>query len=110
MNKHLIFNVLQSNWKTAAVLFASLFFQNCQTDKSEVVEREVARRLAKFRTERVAEHRQKLLDEASKMVDSLLLDEARRKLQDSLGHVRPIKPVKPEDIPPIDSAMVKPLF
>lgn len=94
----------------AAGVFAAVIFTACQTDKSEIIQKQVAERVTKYRAEQLTEHRQKLLDEASRMVDSLLLDEARTKLQDSLGHVRPFKPGKPEAIPPIDSAVVKPLF
>lgn len=63
----------------------------------------------KYRADQIAQHHQKLLHEASRMVDSMC-QRLGTKLQDSLGHIRPDKPGKPEDIPPIDSAVVKPLF
>lgn len=94
----------------AAYVFMVVFLVDCQTDKSELIAEQVAERVKKYRADQIAERQQKLLDEASKSVDSLLLNEARDKLLDSLGNVRPIKPPKPEKIPPIDTAVVKPLF
>ena len=83
---------------------------SCDKENSKTIQTQVAERVSKYRASQIAEHQQKLLDEASKKVDSFLLNEAREKLLDSLGNLRPIKPGKPEAIPPIDSAVVKPLF
>lgn len=82
----------------------------CQPDRTELVEHQVAVRVEKYREQRDLMARQKLLDEASRLVDSTLLEEARRNLQDSLNHLRPFKPFKPQPIPALDSGAVKPLF
>jgi len=59
---------------------------------------------------KTSECRDKLLQEAGEMADSILLSEARMDLRDSLGRQRPGRPVKPLPVPPIDSLAVKPLF
>lgn len=93
-------------WLAACLFLATA----CQPDRAELVENQVAARVEKYRAQRDFEARQKLLDEASRLVDSTLLDEARRNLQDSLNHLRPFKPFKPPRIPALDSGAVKPLF
>ena len=91
------------------ILFFSL--QACESEKTELIDTQVADRVHKYRAEREVEARLKLVEEASKLVDSFLLDEARRKLQDSLGHIRPSKPFRPEDVPALDSLKtIEPLF
>ena len=99
--------ILNSKYWLPALLF---WAAACQPDRAELVENQVAARVAKYRAERDFEARQKLLDEASHLVDSMLLDEARRNLLDSLNHLRPFKPFKPPRIPALDSGAVKPLF
>jgi hypothetical protein len=44
------------------------------------------------------------------IVDSLLLQEARLQLNDSLSRSKPTKPYKPLPVPPIDSEAVLPIF
>lgn len=70
----------------------------------------MAERVAEFREKEILKCRESLLVEAGKTVDSLLLNEALSEVNDSLARLRPFKPVKPADIPPIDSASVKPIF
>ncbi len=86
------------------------FLAACEKMNESLVASQVRARVEKYRSEREAEHRQKLLDLASKNVDSLLLNEARQKLLDSLHQTRPFRPVAPPPIPALDSGKAKPLF
>lgn len=82
----------------------------CGPDRSEVIQREVGLRVAEFRKKKAHDCQNALLNEAERLVDSLLLSEAKAALADSLLRGRPVKPLKPAPIPPVDSAMVKPIF
>jgi len=83
---------------------------SCGGGKDRVIQAAVAERIAEFRKKEIIKCRELLLMEAGKTVDSLLLNEALSEVNDSIARLRPFKPVKPADIPPIDSASVKPVF
>ncbi len=83
---------------------------SCGPERSEIIQREVSSRVAEFRKKKALDCQNALLSEAERMVDSLLLSEAKAALADSLLRGRPTKPLKPAPIPPIDSAVVKPIF
>jgi hypothetical protein len=82
----------------------------CGSDKEMKVNEKVAERLTAFREKKNAECRSELLAEAEKIVDSILLAEAKMELSDSLDRMRPAKPPKPAPLPPIDSLPVQPIF
>lgn len=82
----------------------------CGPDKATRIDQEVAQRLDVFKKRKTTECRQAMLDEAERAVDSLLLAEAKAALADSLLRAKPVKPLKPAPIPPVDSATVKPIF
>jgi hypothetical protein len=81
----------------------------CGTDKETIIQKKVAERVAEFRTKKRQECTTALLADAEKIVDSLLLDEAKQQLNDSLMRTRPSRPVQPADIPAIDSSAVAPI-
>jgi hypothetical protein len=91
-------------------LFLSICIVFCKKDQEAVVNFKVEEIVKKFRDKKIMDCRGDLLSKAEKIVDSLLLQEARASLQDSLLQRKPFKPAQPESIPPIDSAVVAPLF
>lgn len=82
----------------------------CGPDEKTVVQQKVNARVVEFVKKKKEECRISLLEQAEKIVDSLLLAEAQLQLRDSLNRTRPFKPVEPLPVPPIDSAEVKPIF
>ena len=82
----------------------------CGRDKEKIINDKVAERVNTFRSKKNVECRDALVAEAEKIVDSLLLAEAKMELGDSLTRLRPARPIKPSPIPPIDSLLVKPIF
>jgi hypothetical protein len=83
---------------------------SCKKNQEMVINTKVEEAVKKFRDKKMTECRNDLLQNAEKIVDSLLLQEARASLQDSLLQNKPSKPAQPNSIPPIDSAVVAPLF
>jgi len=83
---------------------------SCGDDKAEIIRQKVAERVYDFHQKKSVECREILLREAEHIVDSLLLHEATDAMSDSLGRLRPFRPVQPPPIPPIDSLRVHPLF
>ncbi|MEY3239831.1 MAG: hypothetical protein RIR11_1269 [Bacteroidota bacterium] len=94
-------------FKTA---FFLLLFTACGPGEEVLIRQKVDARVAEFSKKKRQECRSSLINEASKVVDSLLLAEAQTDLRDSLNRVRPFKPVEPPPVPPIDSLEVKPIF
>ncbi len=96
------------------ILFVSLLCLplgwSCGRSKERIIRDTVAERVAEFRKKEREKCRQTLLVEAGKAVDSLLLYEALDEVNDSLARLRPFRPVKPVNIPPIDTSAVKPIF
>jgi hypothetical protein len=90
--------------------FAPLLIFACGKPKSEIVQEKASSLVAAFRVKKSAECREQLLAQAEKIVDSLLLAEAKDNLSDSLARLRPGRPVEPAAILPIDSLLVKPIF
>jgi hypothetical protein len=82
----------------------------CQPDKSAIIQQKIAARVTEFSKKERAKCRESLLSRANELVDSMLLAEAQQQLRDSLGRARPSKPIQPPDVPPIDSAEIKPIF
>ncbi len=95
-----------------AVLLGAMFFvpMACGADKEKIVTEKIAERVSAFRTKKSAECRETLLYEAEHIVDSLLLEEAKAGLSDSLSSLRPFKPLQPAPVPAIDSFPIAPLF
>ena len=96
--------------KTPCVLAICLGFFACEKDKSGIVQEKVEEQMAPIRKRKLAECQMALLREASKMADSILLNDARTALQDSLARSKPTQPPKPVAIAPIDSLAVAPIF
>ena len=82
----------------------------CEGDKERIIQQKVAENVRDFRQKKSVECRETLLRQAEEIVDSLLLHEATDAMSDSLGRLRPGRPVQPPSIPPIDSMQVRPLF
>ncbi|MFK8100929.1 MAG: hypothetical protein AB8G15_00325 [Saprospiraceae bacterium] len=75
------------------------------------VEELVAQNLKKFKKERAKECFTGVLKEANRLVDSTLLANAKnKKVFSVIKPPIPDKPVKPDPLPPIDSAEVKPIL
>lgn len=83
---------------------------SCRRDKEEIVQAKVAERVQVFRLKQISECRTNLLRDAEKRVDSLLLEEAKGTLTDSLTRLKPFKPNQPPPLMPIDSLSVRPIF
>lgn len=83
---------------------------SCGPDKQMVINEKVSERVNSFRAKKLKECQASLLQEAEKIADSLLLEEAERELNDSLIRMRPFKPVQPPPLLPIDTLKVSPLF
>lgn len=83
---------------------------SCMENKDNLIAAKVSERVEDFKKKKKEECRQNLLSIAERKVDSLLLAEAQQVLQDSLSRLRPFRPGLPPEVPPIDSAAVKPLF
>lgn len=96
--------------KKLLFLLATAFCAGCGPDKEIIIQAKVKERLTAFREKKNAECRAELLAEAEKIVDSLLLVEAKMELGDSLARLRPFKPPKPSPLPPIDTLPVQPIF
>ncbi len=86
------------------------FSAGCGPDKEEIIREKVAERVTTFKQKETAKCREALLSTAEHIVDSLLLSEALLGVSDSLARSRPVKPVKPQAVPTIDSSPVEPLF
>lgn len=95
--------------KKITLLLAILHCTACESDNEAIIDEKVTENLSAFREKKNAECRFDLLAEAEKIVDSLLLAEAKMGLSDSLAR-RPLKPEKPAPLPPIDSLPVLPIF
>lgn len=97
--------------RTVIILFFLwLAASGCRPDKSRIVRERVDERVLVFRTRESLKCREMLLSEAEQIVDSLILLEAQQSLRDSMLRIRPVKPFRPGDVPPVDTAEVKPLF
>lgn len=82
-------------------------------NKTDIVAAAVAENIKSFKQERYAECRGRVFDEASRIVDSILLEEARQRIMtrtDITVPARPDKPDKPEVRSPLDTVAVKPFF
>jgi hypothetical protein len=82
----------------------------CGPSKDEVIQQKITALVSDYSRKYSIERRSKLLEEASRVADSLLLAEAQAQLRDSLNRARPNKPVEPPVVPPIDSLAIKPIF
>ena len=82
----------------------------CGPDKEAIINEKVLERVHAFRQKKNAECSNTLLAEAEKIVDSVLLAEAKMELGDSLASLRPARPPKPAPLSPIDSLTVQPIF
>jgi hypothetical protein len=97
--------------KQAGILFSVFIVLNaCGPDKDAIINQKVADKVKAFRDKKSIECRNMLLSEAERIVDSLLLAEAKMELGDSLARLRPAKPLRPAPVPPIDSLSVEPIF
>lgn len=94
------------------VLMFALFLlpMACSQRKEQLVQQTVQQRVEEFRKKEIAKCRAELVTEAGRLVDSLLLHEALEEVQDSLHRLRPLKPIVPHAIPPIDSLHIQPIF
>jgi hypothetical protein len=82
----------------------------CGPGKEQIIAEKIAERVSDFRKKESLKCRTALLRDAESIVDSLLLEEARAGLGDSLAALRPFKPPKPALIPAIDSLSIAPIF
>ncbi|MBL7827908.1 MAG: hypothetical protein JNJ57_14860 [Saprospiraceae bacterium] len=95
------------------ILFLGCLFLviiGCKDDKQAQIAQKVQERVEEFKQKKKNECRLRLRDQAEKMVDSILLAEAKQALQDSLSKLRPFRPTQPPEVLPIDTSRVAPLF
>ena len=97
-------------WAGAAVWACCLILAACGPSKEEIVAAKVAERMADFRKKESLKCRMSLLQDAENIADSLLLEEAKALLADSLASNRPFRPVKPAPLPALDSSPIAPIF
>ena len=95
---------------TLIITFSCLFLVACERDRTEEINAEIQNRVARYAKQYTADCTQSTLDEAEKIVDSLMLEEARAAINDSLRNKAAARPAPPARLSPIDSAVVKPLF
>ena len=93
-----------------SICLFSHFLVSCHEDRDKIIAEKVAERLEEYRKKKMDDCLQNLYEKAEKLVDSLLLEEAKEALQDSLSKMKPFKPLQPPDVLPIDSEEVKPIF
>ena len=92
------------------VVFILFGLSSCKNDQTERVNSEVAQQVVKFQKKYDQECRDKLFATAEKIVDSLLLEEAKAGVSDSLRNQVPTKPSLPVKLTPLDTENVAPLF
>lgn len=112
IQKYLIrsFVVNSGNLLKKIIIFLAIFYISCGPDKDMIISNKVAEKIFSFKEKQAHECTYMLLAEAEKIVDSLLLAEAKLELSDSLLLARPLKPPKPAPIPAIDSLAIQPIF
>ena len=110
MSKPFSKKILNESKRILLAMISCFCVVGCGPDKEAVVQEKVAERVTAFRVKKTVECRQALLSEAEQIVDSLLLEEAKIELMDSLTRSRPGRPHRPAPLHPIDSLAVKPLF
>lgn len=99
-----------SIWFFLIALMALFCVTACGPNKEQIVAEKIAERVRDFRKKEASKCREALLRDAENIADSLLLEEAKAALGDSLAALRPFKPPKPAQVPPIDSLSVAPIF
>lgn len=87
-----------------------LLVWSCKKNNEELIVQKVSEAVAAAKSKKAVECRENVLAEAEKIVDSLLLLEAKSSLGDSLANLKPSKPPKPVPIPPVDTAEVRQIF
>lgn len=92
------------------VVMCVLSLTACGPGKEEIVAGKVMERVADFRKKESLKCRMSLLQDAEAIADSLLLEEAKGLLADSLAALRPFRPVKPAPLPALDSSPIAPIF
>ncbi len=105
--------MLRFNSICFCILF-SLLLLACKKKKQRnlpTVEELIAQNLEQFKKERAKECFDGVLKEANRIVDSTLLANAKnKKVFSVIKPPIPDKPIKPDPLPPIDSAEVKPIL
>jgi len=96
------------------LLFLGLFFATCESathiDKDAVIEEKVQERLDNYKRIIFKKCRNKILEEASVLADSIILERAKM-LKDSLQRPpKPTRPEKPALLELKDSLNLAPLF
>ena len=84
-----------------------------KASNADVVAAAVAENVNSFRSNKLAECRMRVYEDASRVVDSLLLAEALQRIMtrtDVTVPARPNKPGRPEVRSPLDTVAVKPFF
>ncbi|MBV6438978.1 MAG: hypothetical protein DYG98_20660 [Haliscomenobacteraceae bacterium CHB4] len=102
--------VNSGNFLKKAFFLLAICCISCGRDNEKIINEKVKERVTAFREKKNTECREVLLAEAEKIVDSLLLSEARLELSDSLVRMRPARPARPAPLAPIDSLPVRPIF
>lgn len=98
-------------WSVPAVLLTiPLLFCYCGTKQDTRIRQMADERVQAFLSTELAACRARQMEDAERMVDSLLLAEAKAEILDSLNRARPLRPAPPVPLEPIDSAKVRPIF
>lgn len=95
---------------SATFLWTSFADKKPRLAKADVIQLEVEERLRILIENRRERCRTEALDKATAIVDSMLIEQAKAN-KDTLGKPpKPLKPVKPEILSPIDSLPVRPFL
>jgi hypothetical protein len=101
----------KSVWAALIIFLPSIIgILGCGQDKASLIRQIADEKVQTFRQSETAICRQRLLEDAERTVDSILLEEARAEILDSLNRARPLRPAPPAPLDPIDSAEVRPIF
>ncbi len=82
----------------------------CGSDRDALIMDYVSERVSDFERKEWKKCRDGLLEQASGIVDSMLLEEVTTDALDSLRSRKPWRPVVPPPIEPLDSGGVRPIF
>ncbi|MEM1218893.1 MAG: hypothetical protein AAGH79_08270 [Bacteroidota bacterium] len=93
-----------------SVLFGLAFQEKGPITKGQLIRERLDSRVQKYRTDAARRCLEDLLEEATVFVDSVLIEEARRRIDTIQKPDKPFKPDRPEAVPGRDSLPVAPLL
>ena len=93
-----------------SILLGLAFQEKGPVTKAQLIQERLDSRVQKYRTDAARRCLEDLLEEATTFVDSVLIEEARRRIDTIQKPDKPFKPNRPEAVPGRDSLPVAPLL